>query len=96
MHFEKKTFPSLHPLTQMALNKCYKSASEISYRTKLKLVVENLSFWHAPTARSEEHAQHSFPVLIAVYDIESDETKIGTLTVTVEASEALLDLYNDE
>lgn len=44
----------------------------------------------------EYHAQHSFPVLIAVYDIDSDETKIGTLTVTVEASEALLDLYNDE
>ena len=32
--------------------------------------------------------------LFAVYDIESD-SEIGTLTVTVEALEALLDLYND-
>ena len=44
----------------------------------------------------EHQAQHSVPILIAVYDVESDQTKIGTLTVTVEASEALLDLYNDE
>ena len=33
--------------------------------------------------------------LFAVYDINSD-SEIGTLTVTVEALEALLDLYKDE
>lgn len=58
--------------------------------------VPGLSLIYLAFSCVEYHAQHSFPVLIAVYDIESDETKIGTLTVTVEASEALLDLYNDE
>lgn len=40
---------------------------------------------------------YNFPqiYLFAVYDINSD-SEIGTLTVTVEALEALLDLYNDE
>jgi len=32
---------------------------------------------------------------VELYDINSD-SEIGTLTVTVEALEALLDLYNDE
>lgn len=40
-------------------------------------------------------AQQLFPIcLLAVYDIETD-SEIGTLKVTVEALEALLDLYGD-